>query len=54
MDALRYLVASIDERKLGRRRWLGGGAAGDPEKKERKWLSLYNEALWTPAWRAWR
>ncbi len=53
MDALRYLVASIDERKLGRRRWFGGGAAGETPK-ERKWLSLYNEALWTPVWRVWR
>lgn len=53
MDALRYLIASIDERKLGRRRWFGGGAAGE-KPKERKWLSLYNEALWTPVWRVWR
>ncbi len=52
MDALRYLIATIDERKLGRRRWFGGGAAREPEKKEQKWLSLYNEALWTPVWRA--
>ena len=53
MDALRYLVASIDERKLGRRRWFGGGKA-EEKPKERKWLSLYNEALWTPVWRVWR
>jgi hypothetical protein len=49
MDALRYLIASIDERKLGRRRKIGDGAAGE-KPKERKWLSLYNEALWTPVW----
>ena len=53
MDALRYLIATIDERKLGRRRWFCGGAAGE-KPKERKWLSLYNEALWTPVWRVWR
>ena len=53
MDALRYLIATIDERKLGRRRKIDGGAAGE-KPKERKWLSLYNEALWTPVWRVWR
>jgi len=53
MDALRYLIASIDERKLGRRRRIDGAAAGE-KPKERKWLSLYNEALWTPVWRVWR
>jgi hypothetical protein len=53
MDALRYLIASIDERKLGRRRKIGDGAAGE-KRQERKWLSLYNEALWTPVWRVWR
>jgi hypothetical protein len=35
MDALRYLIASIDERKLGRRRKIGDGAAGE-KPKERK------------------
>jgi len=53
MDALRYLIASIDERKLGRRRKIDDGAAGE-KPKERRWLSLYNEALWTPVWRVWR
>jgi hypothetical protein len=53
MDALRYLIASIDERKLGRRRKIDGAAAGE-KPKERKGLSLYNEALWTPVWREWR
>jgi hypothetical protein len=53
MDALRYLIATIDERKLGRRRKIGDEAAGE-KPKERKWLSLYNEALWTPVWRVWR
>ena len=49
MDALRYLIASIDERKLGRRRKIDGGTAGE-KPKERKWLSLYDEALWTRIW----
>src|ERR1700687_5301589 len=53
MDALRYLIASIDERKLGRRRKIGDGTA-EEEPKERKWLSLYNEALWTPVCTVWR
>jgi hypothetical protein len=53
MDALRYLIASIDERKLGRRRKIGDAPA-EEKRQERKWLSLYNEALWTPVWRVWR
>jgi hypothetical protein len=53
MDALRYLIASIDERKLGRKRWFGGAPAVE-KPKERKWLSLCNEALWTPVWTVWR
>ncbi len=51
MDALRYLIASIDARKLGRRRWFGGGAAEEKEKPaELPLLRLDNEALWTPVW----
>jgi hypothetical protein len=52
---LRYLIASIDERKLGRRRRIAGGAAGEKDKPvERPWLRLDNEALWTPVWTVWR
>ena len=36
-------------RKLGRRRKLGDAVAGE-KPKERKGLTLYNEALWTPIW----
>jgi hypothetical protein len=60
MDALRYLVSTIDYRRMARLRRgplpedLTGGpaapgsappAAAPP--KRRKWLSIYNEALWT-------
>jgi hypothetical protein len=49
MDALRYLVSRIDARRLARIR--NGDAPTDPnpapQKPQRKWLSLYNEELWT-------
>jgi hypothetical protein len=50
MDALRYLIATIDQRKL---RWFGWKQrAAAPEKKPavRPWLRLDNEALWTTVW----
>jgi hypothetical protein len=49
LDALRYLIASIDERKLRRKPKLAAGPeAAKPEpKKEKKWLRYDNEALWT-------
>src|ERR1700687_6031765 len=47
MDALRYLIATIDERKLGRRPKIGGGAVGEEKLAPRPWLRVDNEALWT-------
>jgi hypothetical protein len=59
LDALRYLVSRIDYRRMARLRRgplpedLADGAsapaeaAPPPSPKRRKWLSLYNEALWT-------
>jgi hypothetical protein len=54
MDALRYLVSQIDDRRMARNRKSNPpadpGQASDstlPSKPKRKWLSLYNEALWT-------
>ena len=49
LDALRYLIATIDQRKL-RRKPKATGPAETNKSKERKWLSLYNEALWTRIW----
>jgi predicted nucleic acid-binding protein len=51
LDALRYLIATIDQRKLGRKAKNGGGAAGEQETPARRpWLRLDNEALWTRIW----
>jgi hypothetical protein len=51
MDALRYLVATIDERKLGRRRKIASGAgAATGEPAQRPWLRYDNPALWTTIW----
>jgi hypothetical protein len=52
LDALRYVITSIDERKLRRKPKViaGPDAAKTEEKKERKWLRYDNEALWTPIW----
>jgi hypothetical protein len=56
MDALRYLISQIDTRRMARIRKANppaetGQAAPPaspaPAKPKRKWLSLYNEALWT-------
>jgi hypothetical protein len=48
LDALRYLVATIDQRKLGRKPKIGSGSAGEKDKPAgRPWLRLDNEALWT-------
>ena len=58
MDALRYLVTMIDVRRMAKIRKQPSAAAPapaaegtapppPPAKKKRKWLSLYNEALWT-------
>ena len=46
LDALRYLIAAIDQRKL-RRKPKATGAAEADKPKERKWLRLDSEALWT-------
>jgi phage terminase large subunit len=51
LDALRYLIATIDQRKLGRKPKIAGGAAGEKDKPAgRPWLRLDNEALWTRIW----
>jgi hypothetical protein len=52
LAALRYLVTRLDERRLGRgegRRPRAAEPAAEEMRKERRWLSLENEALW----RAW-
>jgi phage terminase large subunit len=50
LDALRYLIASIDVRKLGRRPKISGAAAGEKEPARKPWLRLDNEALWRRIW----
>jgi hypothetical protein len=56
MDALRYLISQVDTHRMARIRKAstppdpGQSAPPDstaPPKPKRKWLSLYNEALWT-------
>jgi hypothetical protein len=49
LDALRYLIASIDEGNL-RRKPKAPGATTPENQPKKKWLSLYNEALWTTVW----
>jgi hypothetical protein len=63
LDALRYLITSIDTRRMSRLR-LGPSKveetgtstpeSGSQPKPRRKWNSLYNEALWTPFGTIWR
>jgi hypothetical protein len=56
MDALRYLISQVDAHRMARIRKANAppepGQPASPEssaqaKPKRKWLSLYNEALWT-------
>jgi Terminase RNaseH-like domain/Helicase len=61
LDALRYLISKLDWKKMARMRRgeppedapppgapdAAGGTPAAPQPKPRKWLSLYNEALWT-------
>ena len=51
--ALRFLIAKLDARKLGRKAKLST-TPPQPEStekpKEKKWLSLKNEALWSQMW----
>jgi hypothetical protein len=62
MDALRYLISRIDARRMARIRrsphplepadtpaQAGASSAPSvsPPAKKRKWLSIYNEELWT-------
>jgi len=53
LGALRYLIAKLDARKLGRNPKLPS-MPPQPESaekpKEKKWLSLKNEALWAQMW----
>jgi hypothetical protein len=52
LAALRYLIAQLDARKLGRKPKSPTPAAGNESTKppKRPWLSLKNEALWTTVW----
>jgi hypothetical protein len=55
LGALRYLIAKLDARKLGRKP-KPPSTPPQPEnteqaKKQKKWLSLKNEALWSQMWR---
>ena len=53
LGALRYLIAKLDARKLGRKP-KPPSTPPLPEctekPKEKKWLSLKNEALWSQIW----
>jgi hypothetical protein len=53
LGALRYLIAKLDARKLGRKP-KPPSTPPQPEStakpKEKKWLSLKNQALWTQVW----
>ena len=53
LGALRYLIAKLDARKLGRKP-KPPSTPPLPENaekpKEKKWLSLKNEALWSQMW----
>ena len=53
LAALRYLIYRLDEHKLARQMRelkVEEAVVSLPTKRERKWLSLKNEALWRPAW----
>ena len=53
LGALRYLIAKLDARKLGRKAKSPPPPPqpDQPEKpKEKKWLSLKSEALWSQVW----
>ena len=47
LAALRYLIVMIDAHRMA---GPGKPAAPAPEQPKRRWLSLYNEFLWTPIW----
>jgi len=53
LDALRYLVTKIDQRQMARFMGKGGkvetatDAAAKEKKRQEKYLSYRNEALWT-------
>jgi hypothetical protein len=44
LAALRYLIASLDDRRQVPR----PTRPAPPARPQRRWLSLYNEALWNP------
>jgi hypothetical protein len=55
LDALRYLVARMDQGKIAywkrlfrRSDELPPDLPLPPPRPQRRWLSIYNEALWTP------
>jgi hypothetical protein len=54
LDALRYMISQVDTNRMARIRKASSVASpgqpsrpAPPAKPKRKWLSLYNEALWT-------
>jgi hypothetical protein len=51
LAALRYVISRLDPRRLVRSRSAGGADAPPsspaPPRRERRWLRLDNEALWT-------
>ena len=53
LGSLRCLIAKLDARKLGRKA-KNTGTSSQPEQtekpKDKKWLSLKNEALWSQMW----
>src|SRR5262249_31287721 len=67
LDALRYMISMPDQKKMARMRKRHPLDQGlgitlpkidlpKPPRKppKRKWLSIYNEALWTPIATMWR
>jgi Terminase large subunit, T4likevirus-type, N-terminal/Terminase RNaseH-like domain len=48
LGALRYLVSRLDHRFMVRARRSPGSPDAAQTTGARKWLSIYNEALWTP------
>jgi phage terminase large subunit len=57
LDALRYLIMMLDRRRIalwGKKRLGDPDAPSKPPKRKQKWLSIYNEALWTPIGTIWR
>jgi hypothetical protein len=56
LAALRYLISKLDERRMARPPAPPGDRPPSlpPERRDRPWLRLDNEALWEPWWRFWQ